>query len=152
MVNLSWFAFLWSGACFRRRGRCGGRYERGDRGWHRRKSDQMFSPLSRLPVIGTSESLSAPYFIVSNRGEVAFWSDFREDLTSMGIGDAKIKCASERIQQRGSFLAKRVRYFAGSWWTAMPAGSGLLAGKNPGFRGPERNIRAQVIYSARLFL
>jgi hypothetical protein len=23
--------------------------------------------------------------------------------------------------------------FAGSWWTAMPAGSGLLAGKNPGF-------------------
>jgi hypothetical protein len=23
--------------------------------------------------------------------------------------------------------------FAGSWWTTMPAGSGLLAGKNPGF-------------------
>jgi hypothetical protein len=23
--------------------------------------------------------------------------------------------------------------FAGSWWTAMPVGSGLLAGKNPGF-------------------
>jgi Protein of unknown function (DUF1698) len=23
--------------------------------------------------------------------------------------------------------------FAGSWWTAMPAGSGLLAGKHPGF-------------------
>jgi hypothetical protein len=33
--------FLWSGACFRRRGRCGGRFERDDRGWHRRKSDRQ---------------------------------------------------------------------------------------------------------------